>query len=396
MAPLFTRVFFLLCAGHFMAALGVIASVLLPIWLDGLGATRTEIGLALALVALGGLLSRPAVGWALDALGRKRVLYLGIACCALGIGGLGFVDRLGPFLYLCQLLWGVGVGAMFTGIFTFAADHIPEEHRTQGMAIFGVFGLLPLGLYGVVESLHIPPTLLHRVFWVIGALIATSFLFIWGVPEVPRSPETDPLSARAPLRVRLRALWAALMQPPLLPVWVADVLFASMFAVFLAFAAVTASARGMESPGHIWLSYAVFALGVRTVGSGMMRRLGPERVVMPALALYVIAIVICAFGTTPLAFIVAGAFAGAGHGYCFPVLASLVVSRATESVRGVSFAFYTGLWDFCLFAMRPLAGGVADRFGDRTMYGLLALSVLAGLVVLTLLEGSVARRDGAS
>lgn len=371
-----------------MAALGVIASVLLPIWLVTLGASRTQIGFALSLVALGGLVSRPLVGWALDAAGRKPVIYLGVVLCAAGIGALGFVQELGIFLYVIQVFWGVGVGAFFTGIFTFAADHIPESRRTQGMAIFGVFGLVPLGLYGVVESLQIDGTMLYRVFWVISGMIATSFFFLAVVPEVHQAPSRAVAQARArvPMALRLRSVGRGLAAKELLPIWLADVLFASMFAVFLAFAAVTADSRGMEQPGHIWLAYAACALGVRTVGSGVMYRVGPERVVAPALGLYIVAMVLCATASTPGLFILAGAFAGAGHGYCFPVLASLVVTRSSAEIRGVGFAFYTGLWDFSLFAMRPICGYAADRWGDERMYLGVALVVAVGVATLLWLE----------
>ena len=390
MAPLYTRPFFLLCAGHFMAALGIIASVLLPIRLDWLGASRTEIGFTLSLMALGGLVSRPLVGWALDAWGRKPVICLGIAFCVVGIVALGFIDALGVSLYLTQLFWGVGVGAFFTGIFTFASDHIPEEHRTRGMAFFGVFGLLPLGLYGVIETLHVRADELHVVFWAIGSLIGTSFFFVVPIPELhvraARSASTVGASSG-----RLGEFFRALFSREMTSVWIADVVFATMFAVFLAFVAVTASAQGMASPGNIWLVYALFALGVRTVGGSLMQRVGPDRIVLPALLLYVVAIVLCGVGRSPGVFLVAGAFAGAGHGYAFPVLASLVVSRAEESVRGAAFAFYTGLWDFSLFASRPVGGWAADRWGDQAMYGCVAAFVSVGLVLFVFAERRRAR-----
>lgn len=370
-----------------MAALSLIASVLLPIRLDWLGATRTEIGVALALVALGGLLSRPAVGWALDAVGRKAVINVGIFCSVVGITVLGFVEAIGPLLYATQVFWGIGVGAFFTGIFTFAADHIPESRRTQGMAIFGVFGLIPLGLYGIVETLDINAESLHRVFWVVAALVATSFVFLSTVPELPRlatnATRTDEPEA---LGARLTQVRRGLLTPSLMPVWLADILFGMMFAVFLAFAAVTATREGMESPGHIWLAYAALALGVRTIGSGLMYRVGAERIVVPALGLYVIAMGLMAFAHTSWMFVLAGAFAGAAHGYCFPILASLVVTRSNDAVRGIGFAFYTGLWDFCLFAMRPLCGWVADQWGDRAMYSGVAIAVGIGMVALVWLE----------
>ena len=63
-----------------------------------------------------------------------------------------FVRDLGPLIYIDRVLMGIGAGALFTGYFAWAGDIIPEERRTEGIALFGVSGLLPLAL-----NLHPPP-----------------------------------------------------------------------------------------------------------------------------------------------------------------------------------------------------------------------------------------------
>lgn len=380
-ASLFTRNFSLLAAGQFLQALGLISIILLPVYLDFLGASRATIGAVLGVGALSGLLTRPLVGWSLDRLGRKPTVFFGILLATAGMVGQGFVFEVSAFLYGCQVLFGAGIGAMFTGYFTFASDHIPEERRTEGIAIFGVFGLIPLGLNGVVEQLGVTPEELRLVFPVVGGLVLSAILLLLPVPEV-RSAESRRSSALPPVAEVLRSLAV----PRLQPVWLAAVLFSSSVATFMAFATVTATSRGVDGAANIWLAYAGAAVGVRTLGSSLPDRVGPSRMVAPAMLLYALGLSLTAFSQSYTLFLIAGVLCGAGHGYCFPLVASQVVTRAPEVLRGLGFAVFTGLWDFCQFAIRPLCGAIADRHGDAAMYLVLTASVVAGLVLWALSE----------
>ena len=72
-ARLFTTSFGLLVGAHFLASLGFASMLLLPLYLDWLGANRAEIGALMAGASIGGLLTRPFVAVALDAVGVALV-----------------------------------------------------------------------------------------------------------------------------------------------------------------------------------------------------------------------------------------------------------------------------------------------------------------------------------
>ena len=46
---------------------------------------------------------------------------------------------------------------------------------------------------------------------------------------------------------------------------------------------------------------------------------------------------------TDQGFLIGGLLCGIGHGYCFPVLTSQVVTRAPDNMRGTALALFTGL-----------------------------------------------------
>lgn len=375
--PLLTRAFLTLIVAQLLQSVGYASMILLPLLLAHLGADRAAIGTLMGLGAVGGLLVRPAVAWALDAWGRKRTLFAGTVFLCIGVGSLGLVRDLGVLLVASRLVTGVGIGVLFSGYFTFASDHIPPARRTEGLALFGIFGLLGLAVNPLVEALGVDGGDLGVVFPVVAVIIAISAIFLARVPERPRPTESAGSGFGA--GAMLRALNAGRMWP----VWVATVVFSSLVATFMAFATVAASANGVERPAMLWLAYAAGAVGVRVVGARVPDRVGPSNLVAPALGFYVVALLIAASGVS---FGLAGLFAGLAHGYCFPVLSSQVVTRMPGAYTGSGLSAFTGLWDLSRLVLTPIFGVIADRYDDPTMFSAAAVFAVLGLVVWATLE----------
>lgn len=377
---LFTRDFVLLVFGQLFQSLGYASLPLLPLYLAHLGASRVEIGGVMAAGAIGGLTLRPLVGWALDAIGRRPVLIAGTVLLAIGTGLVAAVDDVGVAMHAVRVVFGIGVGALFTGYFAFAADIIPESRRTEGIALFGIAGLLPLTVNPVVTLLGVEGGELRGFFAITGVVILASIVFVVMVGEPAR--ERPPRGAPTGLRVVLRGL----LVPGMWPVWMATTVFSGMVAVFFAFATVAGADRGIELATLVWLTYAGGAISVRLLGARLPDRVGVHNMVVPSLGLYVSALVVVADGDTTNAFLLAGLLAGLGHGYGFPVITSLVITRSPASARGAALSGFTGLWDVSILTLSPLAGLLADAYGDCVMFTLTAIVVVAALAVWATFE----------
>jgi MFS family permease len=376
--PILTRPFGLLVGAHFIQALGFSSMLLLPLYLDFLGASRTEIGAVMAAASIGGLTSRPLVGWALDVFGRKPTLIVGTLTLVLAMTLVAAVDRVGPLVFGVRILFGAGGGALFTGYFTLAADIVPESRRTEGLALFGISGLVPLLVNPLSDRMGVAPADLRWFLPVVGGAILTSLLFLPGIPETRGVREKGAVTAAA---VR-RALGAR----ALAPVWVATGVFAGLVAVFMAFATVTAASRGVAHPTTLWLTYAAGAVGVRLFGAWLPEKVGPSRIAGAALLLYASGLATAAWASTDGGFALAGLLAGLGHGYCFPVLTAQVVDRSPDALRGVAMATFTGLWELTRLFFAPLFGWLADATNDGVMLRSAAAFAVVGLVVWTVME----------
>jgi predicted MFS family arabinose efflux permease len=297
---------------------------------------------------------------------------------AMAVSLIGTIDVFGPWVYVIRILIGVGTATLFTGYFTLAADLVPKARRTEGLALFGISGLVPLAVNPFADQIGIQGGELRFFFVGVGALIGLSLLFLVPVHAPSSSAKTE--------RGNLGDVWAAMRKRRLWPVWLATLLFSGLASLFMVFATVTAATRGIDKPANLWLTYALGAVSVRALGARLPETLGPSRVLGPALVSYVVGVILVAVNQGPTGFLVAGALCGIGHGYCFPILASQTVTRTPESLRGTAMSLFTALWDLSKLALVPIFGIVAREYGDQTMFLAAAALASAGIGVWAFLE----------
>lgn len=359
-----TRDFGLVTAAHFLQALGYASMVLLPVYLDHLDASRTEIGLIMASASLSGLLARPGVAWMLDHVGYRATVVAGTLTLSLGMVSFFFVRDVGWQALLARMAVGVGTGSLFTAYFALASRIVPASRRTQGLALFGISGLVPLVVNPLAQSWGIAPVDLRLFFPVIGVATLLSL-----VPIVPlRNPKSEGPVERPTWQATLRAL----RQPALRPVWLATIALAGFAASFMTYVTVVAAARDVPNPSSLWFAYAGGAALVRLGFGGVAERMGPSRLVAPAFIIFCAAGVAAATAESSTAFFAAGLLAGLGHGVGFPVITSLAVSRTPEHLRGAGMATLTGFWELSTLTLTPMFGLISDHVGDREMFFALA------------------------
>ena len=385
-----TADFGFLTAAHLLQALGFSSLVLLPVFLGHLGADRTEIGLLMGLGSVSSLAFRPVVAWSLDTFGRRPTLIVGTVVLAAGMISFAAISSIGAGVYAARLLAGVGTGTLFTGYFAFAADIVPVSRRTQGIALFGISGLVPLIVSPIAQTAGVEPANLGLFFAALGGLILLSLVPLMRVPERSHPPQDGGARPSGPT---LRQVLAALSAKPVRPVWLATICLSGLVSVFFAFSTVTGESRGVTHPALLWLTYAIGAAFVRVVFAFVPHQVPPRRWVPPAFVLYAIAAGLVAVSVSNTGFALAGAFAGLAHGLCFPVLVSQVASRMPDHLRGSGMSGFTGLWEVAALVVTPVLGAVADAVGDGGMFTITAVAALVSLGVWLPIERLYGPRD---
>lgn len=370
-AELFTRAFVLCALANLSQSVAFNLFLHFPGFLNELGAGDLEIGLIFGVTAVVAIVARPPVGPIMDRRGRRGVILVGSVLNCLVCGLYLTVSGMDAWVYLLRVVHGLAEALLFTALFTLAADLVPAERRTEGLALFGVSGILPMGLSGALGD------------WILGwggydelFLTALGFALASLMLSLPLFDPPRPGVAAEPSR----GFWAALGQRDLLPLWWIGAVFALALASVFAFFKRFVDETGVGSVGAFFTAYSIAAVVLRVFLGWLPDRIGPKRVLYPALLALVVGFVALAGAADDRDVIVAGLLCGFGHGYAFPILFALVVTRVRETDRGSATAIFTALFDVGVVIGGPLFGAIS-RLGYPEMYATAAAIIAVGSVV---------------
>jgi predicted MFS family arabinose efflux permease len=370
--PLFTAGFWHLCAVHFSGAMAAALYILFPLYIGALGGTEFTIGVYAGLATAAAVTIRWPVGRLLDSGHRWAVLFTASAVHLLSWLALFPAEALGLYLVAVVALHGFAAGTLFATYFTVANDVIPASRRAEGIAMFGVFGMLPNGLGPAVGEWALARGG-FRWYFTTAVLFGTASLAL--VSFLPRRPSAG-ASAHA-------GLPPARLSTTLRPV--AGLLAVTLFfglavnAVFTFIAPYLHGSREVTA-APFFLAYSVTSVVVRVVGGRIPDRLGLGRVLLPCLVIYAGAVAALAWyadAAPPL--IPIGIACGVGHGYAFPILTAMVVARSDPRVYGMVMSFYTAMFDLGGSLGAPVLGLIAHLFGYETMFTATAALMLVAV-----------------
>lgn len=376
--PVITRTFVLVSVAHFLQGLSINSFLHLPGFLHRMKAGETRIGLLYGLMAFAALAARPAIGRAMDRSSRRIVILAGsileLAVCLSYLT----VHRIGPWLVIIRIAHGVAEAALFSALFTYAADIIPASRRTEGIALFGISGLLPMSVAGALGDFILRHWDYPQLFLTAAGTSTVGLLLVLPLREPPRS--TDGPEARG--------FMASAVQRDLLPLWFMGGCFATVLAAIFTFLKTYVIETHVGSVGLFFTAYSIAAVLLRLSFSWLPERAGPKRVLFPAIGAQSIGLALLALVHTQAGLLAAGILCGLGHGFVFPILTGLVVGRARASERGAAIALFTAVFDVGTLVGGPLFGVTVESFGYPPMYALAGGVAVTGAVIFALWDRS--------
>ena len=366
--PLFTRAFVSVFAANTFMELAWSLFLHFPGYLQDLGADEVQIGILVGVTALASIVIRPWIGQAMDVRGRRQVIIAGNVLHVPVLALYLTVKALGPWIYIVRILHGLASATLFTSLFTYAADVVPVTRRTQGIAIFGISGLMPIGLGGILGDGILAIGDFTTLFVTAMGLAVAALLVALPLQDVHGAEVSE----------ERRGFWAAFGQRDLRPLWLAALVFALALATFFTFLKTFVIETGFGSVGLFFGVYTATAIGLRMVAADLPDRLGHKRVMFPAFGMMAAGFIVLSWADSALDMAIAGFLSGVGHGYVFPIMFGMVVTRARPSERGSASAIFTAVFDVGTLIGGPMFG-LAIRFGDyRAMWWLAAGLVVVG------------------
>lgn len=366
---LLTRAFVLLFVAHFLHAMPFQTLVHLPGFLQQLGADEVQIGILVGTLHAAAIVARPLVGRVMDTRGRKIVVLVGGLTNLLASVLYLTIEALGPWVYVVRIVHGLAEGMLFAVLFTVAADLAPSARRTEALAVFGISGLLPLAVGGVLGDWVLARASYTELFIVLAGAAALGVLVSLPVPD-----SRPPRAERA-----ARPVIVSAFQPDLVPVWFLSLAFTLGIASYFAFLKIYVPQIEGASVGAFFTAYVGAAIVLRGLFAWVPDRFGRKRVLIPALVSLAGGLLMLAEATTGAEVVVAGVLAGIGHGYTFPILSALAVDRARTEERGAAMALFTAVADLGVLIGGPLLGATIEAIGFRGMFTVAAAIPLAGI-----------------
>lgn len=365
---LFTPRFWLACSVHFSGAMALSLYILFPLFIRHLGGSELVIGLYAGITGASAVAARWPVGRWLDTQGRRRVLALaGVLHVGAWLGFLS-IGALGVRSAAVVVVYGLADGALFASYFTYASDIVPLSRRSEGIALFGVWGILPNGLGPLLGEFLIAHGGFH-VFFGVGAAFAFVSLCLSQLLPETAGPAHTHAARHAPSA-------GIFVTRGLLFVLCATFMFGAAVNSLFTFLAPYSYARGRGSVGSFFMSYALAAVAVRVFTGRLPDRIGLRRVLIPALVLYATGILLVPHVDDALIFILVGMMCGAGHGYAFPIFNVWTVEQVSPAFRGRAVSWFTAMFDLGNTLANPALGAVAEWAGYRAMFTCSGLGVL--------------------
>jgi MFS family permease len=373
----------------FLAALlqetSFILLVHFPGYLEGLGATEGMIGALYAAAALTVLVLKPGLGRILDLTHRRTVLLFAGVLNVATVMTFTLTTHWGPVLWCLFLAQRVFQIALFTTILTYAADALPPERRTQGLALFGLSGLIPIAIGGVIGDLVIESSGFDALFLIASTAGLISWLIVWTLPVLP-------VMGRRPRR----GFWSALSQRNLLPLWWATLCFGIGMETIFTFTRTYVDDRRIGSTGLFFGVYGVVAAATRVFGGNKYDMVPHRPLAVAGLISYGLGLGLLAVAGSAPVMVAAALLCGLAHGAVFPLLTSQVVIRARTAERGSAMAIFTSIFDIALLVTAPSVGLLIDGFDYRVAFGVTAAVLMGGSVVYALWDRRMVAAEAAA
>jgi predicted MFS family arabinose efflux permease len=165
------------------------------------------------------------------------------------------IRSLGILAYVVRVLDGAATVMWYTALFIYAADLVPVERRTEGLAIFGISGVVAIGLGAQMGEVILSYTSYRGLF--LGALVLAGLglMMCFPLQEVPPTDREE--------RELARHVLATTVQRNLIPVWLAALAFFVAVVALFTFMKTFVTETGASSVGAFFGAYAVVAVALR-------------------------------------------------------------------------------------------------------------------------------------
>jgi MFS family permease len=386
--PAYGRNFWTVFAASFALNSAANLFVLFPLFVVELGGGATAIGAIVGTGSLAALLARPGAGFAIDRRGRKWTALWCLVLDAFAIALYLPIKGLGWSIYTVRMVHGAIEGTARVALFAMVYDILPEGRQGEGMSIFSLCGMGSAVFGPFLGEMLIRHTGFEGFFLASVALVAISAFTTSTLPNDGRLAQ----SAAGDENNAVVGYGAMLADRRLRPLWIVTLLFSLAISSRGSFLAPIAYARGIRDVAVYFAIYSVTAVAARLATGRVIDRIGLGRMIVPSLVTLGVGLGLVAATGHAGMLDLAAFFGGVGHGYLYPALSGLVISRTAENAMARSSTIYTSLFDLGAMAGPYVLGMVGEYAGYGTVFVVAGMFTIAAAGYFLCAEPGAIRR----
>jgi MFS family permease len=364
--------------GHYLAL------VLTPPFLEGQGASASEVGWVSSLFFLGMLAGRPFSASLIERASPALSLLAGSLLTAISCAALPLMATAAA-VACCRAIQGLAAAMVTTALTVQVADRTPIARRGEALALFGI-SANAAAFFAPALGLALANALGYsRAFWAAGVfsvvcvISAISMARSEKAPEVPEAEEENaPQTGQGDLKRRLAI-------PSLV---IAS--FGVTFSVHLGFIIVMAGKRGIsaQEAGFYYTCYAAAIIFARIISGRALDGRGRTWVIVLGNLAAGLAMILLGSTSSLAGMLAAAVIYGLGAGYVYPGVLAYMVESTPANRRGTAAASFYAAFEAGIAIAGPLFGWMAMWGGYD-----LALKVFGAIPVAgALLHLSFTRR----
>ena len=362
-----TRDFLLAFFSQFaLASVFYILIPTLPIYLSRLGSNEVEIGILIGILSVFALIFRPFVGRALLKIPERNFMVAGALLYAFTSVVYLITPPFWPFL-LVRVFQGIGMAFFYTASVTLITNISGETNRGQSLSYFFLAFNLAFALAPLFGMFFINRFSFNYLFLVCSGISLCSLFFTIRLgkgqinPSLDSSIEDGSLSSRKAIPSSIVYFFSHF-------IWGGITTFFPLYALD----------HGMTNPGLFFAAYAITLILSRALGGRILDLYSREKVILPALAAFVIAMILLTFSKTLPMFILVAVIWGIGNAFLTPALMAYAIDLVGSS-RGPTVGIFTAIGDFGTGMGSVIMGIILRLTNYQTMFLCLALTGIINL-----------------
>ena len=342
--------------------------------METFNASASLAGLTASIFVVGALAARLWGGVWIDAIGRKKLLVIGMVIMVVA-SALYFPELGLPVLIATRVLHGISYGITALAVSTIVTSIIPKEREGEGVGYFMLSNTLGTALGPFLGMMLVQAAGIDAVFTacLIAALVCMVGLLLFNPPKEKRKPVTHVHPSDL---VELSAIRIGI---------VAFIIFFG-YSSILTFLSSFASERGISGAASLFFVVYAAAMFISRLFTGkLFDRRGANVVMIPSFVAIIIGMTLVGLAMSGVELLVGAALLGIGIGTAQSCGLTIAVQKAPISRIGLANSTFYVLVDGGVGVGPLVLGAIAPAIGYGGLYLAMAGAAALALVLYLLL-----------